>query len=1002
MMGLVFFGCIGFMNLGVSQLPDVDFPVVSVTITWEGAAPEVMETEVTDIIENAVMSVEGIKEVTSNSQQGQAQITIEFDLNRNIDAALQDVQTKIAQAQRRLPNDIDPPVVSKNNPEDQPIMWVTLSGIRPAQELSDLVRYQIRDQIQVCHQGIAEVMMGGYLERNIRIWLDAGKLEGYQLTVEDITQAIEKEHLEVPAGRLEANQKEFNIRFKGEAVDLEELRRIVVAERDGAQIILGDVALIENGLEDVRRIARSMGLPAQGMGVKKMRGADAVAIAKAVHQKVKEIKETLPPDLDLSIVFDSTQYIKESIEEVEFTLILSVILTALVCWIFLGSLSSTLNVILAIPTSLLGTFAVMYFAGFTLNMITLLALSLSVGIVVDDSIMVLENIYRHAERGESRRDAALLGAREITFAALAATLAIIAIFLPVAFMKGMIGRFFYQFGVTISVAVMFSYLEAVTLTPSRCAQILSISERTTRFGRAVQNAFYTLEKIYGYILPWCLKWRYWVIAGSSLLFVSSLILIQMLGKEFTPAQDQSRFLVRLQAPIGSSIEITDQMAKKCEEFLMSRPEIYRYFSSVGGFGGGDVDTAMIFITLVPVHERQMTQEQMMNLVRKEFNAIPGLRAIVQDLSRQDPGGRRSFPIELILKGPDWDVLSQSAQQVMENLKNSGLMQDVDSNYRVGMPEIEITPNRERAADMHVSMSSLGKTIQALMGGLRIGKFESNGRRYDMRVRLLKPQRLRPQDFESLLVRTDRNELVPISDLIHIKEHAVLQNISRQQRQRAITISANLAQGVSQDVALEQALKRARQVLPEGYIVELTGSSQTFKESFQGLIFAMILAFIIAYMVLASQFNSFLHPITVLVALPFSITGALFALWWWGYTLNIFSMLGMLLLMGLVKKNSIILVDYTNQARETGLSYRDALLKACPIRLRPILMTTFSTIAGAVPPALALGPGGELRTPMALSIIGGIIISTIFTLVVVPALYCIFEDIRSKIQFRQKS
>lgn len=1002
MFATLVFGGIGFARLGVSQFPDVDIPTVTVQVTREGAAPEIMETEVVDLIEDAVMSVEGVRQVSSSSQQSRASVTVEFELNRDIDAALQDVQTKVAQAQRRLPDDMDPPVISKTNPEDQPIMWVTLSGLRSAPELSDLVRYKFRDEIQTAHPGIAEVSMGGFLERSIRVWVDSKKLEAYQMTVEDVMNAIQREHLEVPAGRLEADQKEFNIRFKGEASNLKDFEDLVVAEKNGSQILLKEVALVEDGLEDMRRVARSQGLPAQGMGIKKMRGANAVDIADAVRKKIEEIQKTLPPDLNLSIVFDSTLYIKESIEEIEFALLLSVVLTAVVCWLFLGSFSSTLNVILAIPTSLLGTFAVMYFCNFTLNMISLLALSLSVGIVVDDSIMVLENIYRHAERGEGRHDASLNGAREITFAALAATLAIIAIFLPVAFMKGLIGRFFFQFGVTISVAVLFSYLEAVTLTPARCSQMLNVAERQSRLQKMMHILFASFERIYARVLPSCLKWRYGVMVFSAFFFFGSLMLIKLLGKEFTPAQDQNRFLVRLQAPIGSSLQVTNEMAKICEDYLMRRPEVQLYFCAVGGFGGGDVDTAMLFITLTPPKERKLTQQEIIEIVRKDFSSIPNLRAIAQDLSRQDPGGRRNFPVELILKGPDWTVLSEASQKIMEALKNSGMMADVDSNYRVGMPELKIIPDRRRAADAHVSMESLGKTIQALVGGVKVGKFETRGRRYDVRVRLLKPQRLRPEDIQGLLVKTQNNQLMRLSDLVKIEEHAVLQNITRQQRSRAITITANMAEGVSQSVALDKALEISRNILPDGYDAELSGGAATFKESFYGLVFAMILGFVVAYMVLASQFNSFLHPLTVLIALPFSITGALFALWLGGYTLNIFSMLGILLLMGLVKKNSIILVDYTNQQREKGLTHEEALLKACPVRLRPILMTTFSTLAGAVPPALALGPGGEIRTPMALSIIGGLLISTLFTLLVVPAIYCIFEDISSLFKRRKKN
>ncbi|MFN7181415.1 MAG: efflux RND transporter permease subunit, partial [Planctomycetota bacterium] len=530
MIAIMVFGWIGFQRLGVSYFPDVDYPMIYIQITREGASPEIMETEVVDIIEDAIMSVDGVKEVLSSSKHSQASITVEFDLDKDIDIAFQDIQAKISQAQRLLPKDIDPPVILKVSPEDQPIMWIGLRGYRSPQELSDYVRYKLRPIFQAI-SGVADVMMGGFLDRNIRIWLEPKKLEAYQLGVDDVIRAIGREHIEVPAGRIENEYNELNLRFKGEAPSVESFKNIIISEFNGARIHLKDVAIVEDGLEDKRRIARIDGIPSQGIGIKKMRGANAVAVAKRVKEKIREIQEILPSDLEIFVSFDITQFIEDSIAEIEFALILAVIITAIVSWLFLGSISTSLNIILAIPTSLLGTFAVMYFSGFTLNMVTLLSLSLSVGIVVDDSIMVLENIYRHAEMGLARREAALRGARQITFAALAATLAIVAIFLPVAFMKGLVGRFFFQFGVTVSVAVLFSYLEAVTITPARCSQILTVKPRKSFIGIFVEGTFKILQSVYRWILPYCLRWRYIVVLFATVLLVISLSIIKFLRKE---------------------------------------------------------------------------------------------------------------------------------------------------------------------------------------------------------------------------------------------------------------------------------------------------------------------------------------------------------------------------------------------------------------------------------------------------------------------------------------
>ncbi|MBI4395942.1 MAG: efflux RND transporter permease subunit, partial [Elusimicrobia bacterium] len=588
MFALMLFGALGFSRMGVSQMPDVDFPVLNVRVSWEGAAPEVLEANVVDVVEDAMMSVEGVREVSSSSRQGSASITIEFELNRNIDAALQDVQSKLAQVQRRLPRDIDPPIVTKSNPEDQPILWVALSGDKPMRELMTYADEQIRERFQTV-PGVGEVFMGGFTERNLRIWLNAEKLSEKQVTVDDVLAAVERQHAEVPAGTIDTGPKELNVRSMGEASTVDEFKNITISQRGGAPVFvpikLRDVARVEDGLNDVRRISRAGGKAAVGLGIRKQRGANAVAVADGVKARLAEIRAQLPEGLDLSINSDSTKFIKEAVHELNFTLVLSAILTGLVCWSFLGSWSSTVNVLLAIPTSVLGTFIVLYFMGFTLNVFTLLGLSLAIGIVVDDAIMVLENIVRHRERGQERVSAAVYGAREITFAALAASAAVVAIFLPVAFMKGIIGKFFYQFGVTISVAVLLSLLEALTLTPMRCSQFLTVRPRTSWFGRAIEGSFQALARGYKRALAGCLRWRWTTLLASTAIFAASLFSYKALRKEFVPAQDQSLFMVRMQTPVGSSLQFTDERFRQAEAFLASRPEVQRYFAAVGGFGG---------------------------------------------------------------------------------------------------------------------------------------------------------------------------------------------------------------------------------------------------------------------------------------------------------------------------------------------------------------------------------------------------------------------------------
>jgi hydrophobe/amphiphile efflux-1 (HAE1) family protein len=1001
MAATILFGGIAATRIGISQFPDVDFPTISVSVAWEGAAPEVVENDVIEPLEEALSQVEGIVSVTSVSRRGGGSLTLELDLGRNVDVALQDVQTRVAQTQQRLPRDIDPPVISKTNPEDQPIMWVGLSGPFSPHVIADYARYRVKERLQTV-PGVGEIMMGGYRERSVRIWVDAARLDERALTIADVTAALRREHVELPAGQLTTTGREIDVRVLGEAVDLDALRRLVLRKAEGAVVYLEDVALVEDGFEDERRRARVAGAPAQGLGIKKQRGANAVAVARGVKQALEELRKGLPAEMVLGINFDATRYIEQSVDHVERDVYLSVALTALVCWLFLGSLSSTLNVILAIPMSLLGTIAVIYFLGFTLNTFTLLALALAVGIVVDDAIMVMENVFRHGEMGKDRRRAALEGTREIQFAALSATLAVCAIFVPVVFMKGVIGKFFLQFGVALSVAVVLSYLEAITLAPARLSQMMATSrEGRSRVGLLADRLFDRLARGYGRVLGATLGRRGWVLVGAVGLFAASIFAFRALPGEFVPSQDQSRLMLRLQTAVGADLEETDRVFKKAEAFVNARPEVARAFVVIGGFGGTGVNTGIMFLTLVPRSERAMTQGEFAAVLRRELNGYPGVRAIVQDLSQSGFTAQRGFPVEFSVRGGDWEQLIGTTQGMMRSLQEGGAVVDVDSDYQLGMPELRVVPDRARAADLGVSIEDVAQTVQALVGGVRVGKYNSAGRRIDVRLRLLAAQRTRPEDLSRLRVRTGGGELVPLSALVATEERPALQAITRRDRQRAITVFANVAPGRSQQEAIAEVEKLGRG-LPTGVYAVLGGASATFRDSMSSLLFALALGIVVAYMILGAQFNSFLHPVTVLTILPLSLAGAAFALLLAGKSMNIFSMIGLLLLMGIVKKNSIILVDYANQVRETdGLGALDAMRRAGPVRLRPILMTSMSTLMAALPASLAFGAGGEVRAPMAIAVIGGLVVSTALSLLVVPAFYVVADGLVGRVTRRAR-
>ena len=1010
MLGLIGFGGICFQKMGVSQLPDVDYPVVSIGVSLEGAAPEIIEVDVVDPIEDALTSIQGIVSISSSSKTGSANINLEFELGKNIDVAVQEVQTILGQVAKRLPKELDPPSISKSNPEDQPILWLAVSSDRmkiPA--LMTFVRDQVKNRFSTL-SGVGEIFLGGYVDPALRVWLSSKKLSQYQLTVSDVLNTILQEHSELPSGRIEMPNQEINIRTMGEAPTTEEFGNLTINKRGGSPnfspILLHQVAAIEDGLSDVRRISRSNGKFAVGLGIKKQRGSNAVEVASLVKEKLKEVQQILPQGMEMGIRFDSTQFIKDSVHELNFTLILSALLTALVCWIFLGSWSATLNVVLAIPTSVIGSFIVLYALGFTLNTFTLLGLSLAIGIVVDDAIMVLENIVRHKEKGNSRLQSALLGSREITFAALAATVAIIAIFLPVAFMKGVIGKFFFQFGVTLSVAVSLSLLEALTLTPMRCSQFLEVGKRTTRLGRWVEMAFQKSAVGYGRMLAVILNYRWITLSLSLAFFALSFLTAWSLKKEFVPSQDQGRLMLRLQTPVGSSLDFTDQKFHEVEMVVKAIPEIKEYFGSVGGHGGGDVNQGGMYLSIQPLKERRLnvngkhyTIQELMGMLRNETKKIKNLRVVVQDPSLSGFSAKRGFPVEFTVRGQDWNTLIDSSKKMIDAMKKSEIMTDIDSDYQAGLPEVRVIPDREKARQRGVSISDIGVTINALMGGVVAGKFSKNGHRYDVRVRLKSEERGHTEDIQKLRVRNNRGELIPLSELVSLKEEKSLQSISRQDRERAISIYANISEKSSQAKAIEKVKELSREILPEGYHIAISGSAKTFQESFESLIFALILGLFVSYMVLASQFNSFIHPVTVLMALPFSVSGAFVALYFGGQSLNIYSMIGLVLLMGIVKKNSILLVDFTNQVRARdgggggGLAVRKALLEACPVRLRPILMTSLATIVGAIPPALAIGPGAESRIPMALAVIGGVFVSTLLTLLVVPCVYSLFSRLQ---------
>lgn len=1004
MAGVVAFGLVAYYRIGVSQFPNVDQPIISVDATWDGATAEVIENDVVQVLEDAVRQVEGVTALSSTARSGSARVRVEFQVGRSIDAAMQEVQNKISQAARQLPKDLDPPIVSKSNTEENPILIVNLAGTASRQSLADTARYRVKERLQSI-PGVGDIMVAGYLEPNLRLWFDPDALEERNLTVNEVVGALRSQHLELPAGRIEPlgrPGREVDVRVMGEAASVTELRSLVVGGDRERPVRLGDVALVEEGFADARTLARANGQTAIAMIIRKQIGANQVEVVRALRQEIGRIAGELPDSMKLDIAFDPSVFIERSITDMREEILIAALLTALVCWIFLGSFSATLNVVLAIPMSIMGTVAVLYWCGFTLNTFTLLALALVIGLVVDDAIMVQENITRWAENGHKPREAASKGTREIAFAALAATVAMIAVFSPVVFMPGVMGVFFLQFGVALTVALAISYLEAMTIAPSRCAQFVEVGRERGLMGRVADAGFVALGSVYRRVLGFAVR-RPWTTLGLALLVMAICILsATRVRMEFVPSEDQSRLIIRADLPAGANLHETERAMALCEDQVLALPEVQRVFAMVGGFGGaGGVNSMFMFVVLTDKGQRSRGHLAVLDDLDRRLNGIPGLTVRVEDPSQQSFTGQRGgFRTEFSLRGSDWDALVRTQQELRERIQAMPGVRSVDTSYRLGRPEVGVTVDREAARDLGVPTEQVAQAINYLLGSVKVGKFTVGTRRVDIRSRALAPERLRPEDLDRFRVRAASGTLVPLANLVHWEEHPALQSVTRLDGMRAINVYLNEASGASQAEVRSRVAQLCRETMPPGISFRWEGVSAQGDEARLGLIFAFFFGILVAYMVLGGQFNSFLDPVTVLSVLAPALLGAFIGLWLFDVTLNIASGIGLLLLMGIAKKNSIILVDYANQAKEAGKDAVEAMLQAGPIRLRPILMTSAATMMAAVPIAIGLGAGAETRQPMAVAILGGVALSTLLSLVIVPAVYVLVDRFRGFFRRRQ--
>lgn len=1000
MSALIIFGGIAFTRLGISQMPDVDFPVISVSVTYEGASPEVVEAELIDPMEQNLLSVEGIEEMRSSVQLGRGSITLTFDISKNIDVALQEVQTALSSV--RYPLMVDPPVIRKNNPEESPIMFIGVSSDKPLRDTLVWVDTFLLDQFRFL-PGIGEVSIGGFSERNLRIWPDLKKLRQYELTVSDLIDALQSQHLESAAGQYSDGKKEYRVRWLGEATTPQQVSELRILRR-GGQVIqdqkytIGDVARVEDGLSDIRRAARIGGKEAVSILIRKQRGGNEVALAERIYERVEKLQKTIPKEYKMQINVDFTKATKAVVFTTQEKLVVAALVTIVICFLFLGSISSAINILFSIPTSIVGTCLVLYFSGFTLNLFTLLALTLSISIVVDDAIMLLENIVRHYRMGKTPTQAAYDGSVEVLPAAIAATFAVIAVFLPVVFMSGITGKFFFQFGITMSVAVLLSLLEAVTVTPMRSAAFLKTSQKISKFEQYLEKKFEKINHTYQTWLGVTLSHSKKVVFGSLLIFALSMFLIKGIRQELVPSQDQDVVMLNAQLVPGASLESSYEKALEIEKVLQNHPLVTGFFLSIGGGpGANSVNQIFIPINLVSRLERKVNHQEVMKDLREKMSHIEGVRFSFRDISARGLTSGRLNPISFNLTGPDLEVLEKIAQDVIAKIEKEKIALDMDTDFKLGLPELLIRPDRDRMAGSGVSIESVASTLTAAVAGARQNQITVGGRRYDIRVKLSDDNLRSPEDISQVMVRNSFGLNVPVKDIVKFTDQTTYQSINRLNRQRSIGVFGNLPAEQSQSGVLARAEQIAREMLPEGYGFYLEGTSAGLAESFSSLVSALLIGVLVAYMILAIQFNSFIHPISILMALPFSVTGALILLWVTGVSLNLFSFIGLIVLMGIAKKNSIMLVEFTNHVRdeEGEKDIRKALLRACPVRLRPILMTSVATIAAAVPLILGNSIGQETRTPMGLTIAGGSLVSTVFTLFVVPCFYLMLSGFEKK-------
>lgn len=1040
-LALVLFGLVALDRLPVRELPDIDPPIVNISTVFPGANAEVVETEVTERLEEVINGVEGIKEISSESREELSSITVEFTLARNIDLAAQDVRDRVARARESLPGDAEEPIVAKQDSDARPMMWVAMYSDRySTQQLTEIGDQYLKDALQTVN-GVSSILFGGEKRFAIRIRLDARKMAAHGTTVSDVEQALKEQNVELPSGRIENLNREFIVKTRGQLDDAAEFARLVVRQEGDTLVRLGDIAISEDGVEDERSIARYRSNPAVGLGIVKQSKANTIAVAKGIKAELEDRLPDLPEGVEVFVAYDESVFVESAIDQVWISLFLAFVLVVATIFMFLGSWRSTIIPALTIPVSIIGTFAVLWGLDYSVNILTMLGLVLAIGIVVDDSIVVLENIFRHIEEGKTPLEAAILGMREITFAVLATTAALIAVFLPLSFQTTITGRLFVEFAVALSGAVIVSTFVALTLTPMVCSRLLKRDERgafADQLAQRVDTLLAAIASSYSGSLLWALSRRRLMLSLVFLSAAGSVFLYALLDKEFLPEEDKGRLFCLAVAPEGATSEYTDQVVRKMEEIVAAIPEVAGYFSAVALARGGPgrANEGLMFVRFKRDRTRSVRDivDGPAGVQARFFGEVEGAFGIA--ILPKAIGGGFSQNFQLVLQSPDLKVLNAAAGDIAGRLRSAGFLQNVRSTFDMNKPQLNLHIDRDRAAVVQVPIEDISRTLQVLLGGQDLSTITRGGEEYEVIVQLDRTSRLTPGKLESVYLRNKSGRLIQLGSLVEHEIVAGPNQIEHFMRQRSATI-----EGTPTGMPLGEIIERTEAILdsalPSGVQYRWKGEAADLKDSSKDSLFVLLLALIIIFMVLAAQFESLIHPLTVMLTLPLGAFGAfvgLYLLSWcnkiavsvygWAHygadppviaqvlsallpripamSINLYSLIGMLLLFGLVTKNAILLVDFANRARAEGADARAAMLSACKIRLRPILMTAFATIAGILPIAIGFGSGAESRRAMGVSIVFGMLFSTFLTLYIVPVVYTLFSDLRERYLSREVS